>query len=326
MMIPRHGSQFSGTGGHYESWFLRANHPHKSQAFWIRYTQFVPADARPALGELWAIWFDGDRDRVVAVRQAWPLAECRFSRDKLDVQIGEATLCERQAIGTATHRGHQLGWQLAHSGDSAPLLFLPEAFYAGRLPKAKSVVSRPQVLFSGTLTVDGEQIVIDQWPGSENHNWGSQHTDQYAWGQVAAFDGYPNAFLECITARVKVGPLRSPWLSIACMRVDGRDYFFNSLVQGLRSRGEYRFFDWRLECKNREASLSLSMRAPASHFTGLTYLNPPGGSKTCLNSKMAHCEATLRRSGEAPLRLVSAHGAAFEILTDRTDHGVALAV
>ena len=57
--------------GHYESWFQRANHPTRPLAFWIRYTLFAPrapesSSARP-IGELWAITFDGERDRVVAL-------------------------------------------------------------------------------------------------------------------------------------------------------------------------------------------------------------------------------------------------------------------
>ncbi len=30
-------------GGHYESYFQRANHPSRPLAFWIRYTVFSPA-------------------------------------------------------------------------------------------------------------------------------------------------------------------------------------------------------------------------------------------------------------------------------------------
>jgi hypothetical protein len=206
------------------------------------------------------------------------------------------------------------------------LLFLPEHLYSSRLPKAKSVVSRPQVKYSGKLVVDGEEMLIEQWLGSENHNWGSQHTDQYAWGQVAAFDNEPSAFLECITARVKVGPLRSPWMSIACLRVGGQDYLFNSLSQAFRAKGQYQFFDWQLQTSNGRERLSINISAPANHFTALTYYNPPGGSKTCLNSKIAFCEARLIRPDQPPLILTSSHSAAFEILTDRTDHGIPLSV
>lgn len=325
-MIPYHGCQHHGQAAHYESWFLRANHPSKAQAFWIRYTLFVPKDKRPALGELWAIWFDGEQNKVVAVKEEHPLDSCEFDYEQMRVRIGASHLSSLQLDGSASHNGHEISWDLSYAGDSSTLLFLPENLYPTRLPKAKSVISRPQVKLSGKLIVDGEEMLIEGWPGSENHNWGSQHTDRYAWGQVAAFDNAPNAFLECITAQVKVGPLNSPWMSIACLRVDGRDYLFNSLSRAFRAKGKYQFFDWQLQTNNGRERLSITMSAPSSHFTALTYYNPPGGSKTCLNSKIAHCEARLIRPGQAPLILTSHHGAAFEILTDRSDHGVPVSV
>ena len=54
----------ASTAGHYESWFQRANHPERPLAFWIRYTIFSPK-GRPAdaFGEIWAIFFDGERGR-----------------------------------------------------------------------------------------------------------------------------------------------------------------------------------------------------------------------------------------------------------------------
>src|SRR5216684_6562518 len=70
--------------GHYESYFQRANHPTRPLAFWIRYTIFSPR-RRPneAVGELWAIWFDGERDRIVAAKEDVPLAHCAFGSDGL---------------------------------------------------------------------------------------------------------------------------------------------------------------------------------------------------------------------------------------------------
>ena len=56
---------------------------------------------------------------------------------------------------------------------------------------------------------------------------------------------------------------------------------------------------------------------------GLKYYNPPGGMKYCLNSKIAGC--TLRVTDFATGRtetLRAANRAAFEILTDDTNHGI----
>lgn len=87
-------------GGHYESWFLRANHPTRREAFWIRYTIFAPRE-RPAdaIGELWAIHFDGASGRILAGKTETPLASCTFSSTGLDVRIGTTTLAPGRARG-----------------------------------------------------------------------------------------------------------------------------------------------------------------------------------------------------------------------------------
>jgi len=54
----------------------------------------------------------------------------------------------------------------------------------------------------------------------------------------------------------------------------------------------------------------------------LPYDNPPGGRKTCLNSKIARCQLTVRLPGRPPRTLTSERRAAFELITDQTDHGV----
>ena len=56
--------------GHYESFYQRGNHPTEPRAFWIRYTVFSPADMpEAAIGELWAIWFDGVTGQHVVAKE-----------------------------------------------------------------------------------------------------------------------------------------------------------------------------------------------------------------------------------------------------------------
>jgi hypothetical protein len=306
--------------GHYESWFQRANHPTRPLAFWIRYTIFCPR-GRPeaAVGELWAVAFDGETGRVSAAKQEVPIARCRFSASGLDVRIGDAELSSRGLTGAAEARGRRLAWQLAVSGGGPPLLLLPRAHYARGFPKAKAVVTAPGVGFHGFLEVDGERVEVAGWRGSLNHNWGSRHTDRYAWGQVAGFDGAEGVFLECSTARVKLGPVWTPWLTLAVLRVDGRELAANSLARALRARARIEDLRWRFDTQRPGLRLRVLIEAPASRFVGLRYGNPPGGEKICLNSKLARCELVLEEDGRPPRRFESASRAAFEILTDAPD-------
>lgn len=312
--------------GHYESYFQRANHPSEPRAFWIRYTLFSPkGKPQEALGELWAIYFDRPAGRIVAVREARPIDACEFSPTTLQARVGEATLNGDSLQGSATHQGHTLGWDLRYTSPQAPLLLLDEPLYDKGFPKAKALVGSPFATYSGSITVDGEAVNIDGWVGSQNHNWGSKHTDAYAWGQVAGFDNAPDVFLECSTARIKLGPVWTPHFTVVALRVGEDTYGLNTLGQALKAQGRYSFFTWDFASRLGDVRIAGRIEAPREAFVGLTYLNPPGGSKTCLNSKTARCELTLEKAGDKRT-FVTESRAAFEILTQRADHGVPVAV
>jgi hypothetical protein len=313
--------------GHYESYFQRANHPTRPLAFWIRYTIFCPkGQPDRVLGELWSMWFDGERGAIAAARQEVPWVDCAFARDRLQARVGAATLGDGELVGSCAGAGHTIAWELGYTSPEPPLLLLPANLYEGGFPKAKALVGSPNAAFTGTVTVDGEAHVVDGWVGSQCHNWGSRHTDRYAWGQVAGFDGAPDAFLECATARLRFGPLWTPPLTLIVLRVEGEQIALNSLVQAGRAEGRVKAegpeFSWQLASRRRDVAVEARIWAPRAAFVGLAYRNPPGGVKTCLNSKIAACALTLRRPGRAPLVLRSASRAAFEILTDETGHGV----
>ena len=312
--------------GHYESWFQRANHPERPLAFWIRYTIFSPK-GRPAdaFGEVWAIYFDGERKRTIAIKESVPLARCRFSRRDLEARIGMATLNSFHLEGRARSKRHTMRWQLDYAGDAPPVFLLPPRYYDRSLPRAKALVGTPDALYRGVLTVDGEAVRVDGWLGTQNHNWGSRHTDAYAWGQVAGFDGAPEAFLECATARLRIGGIPLPSMTTLVLRVDDQEHRLNGVWQALRARGRYGFFDWHLDSRKRGVRVQAHLHAPASAFVALRYDDPPGGAKACLNCKLAACELTLEVAGRATRSFSTAHRAAFEILTDRTDHGLSIA-
>lgn len=315
------GARYVPGTGHYESWFQRANDPSGRYAFWIRYTIFSPRD-RPgdAVGELWAIAFDRTGPRIVAVKQVHPMAACSFARDRLDVAIGEARLDDGALRGAAASGGHAIEWDLRFTGGQPPLLFLPERLYTAPVPKAKTLVGRPLARFTGTLVIDGAPLSVDDWVGSQNHNWGSKHTDRYAWGQVAGFDEAPDAFLECSTARLKLGPVWTPPMSPVMLRLGGETLAWNSLVRAIRARGRYVPYDWRIETSGPAGAIEVAITAAAADFVALRYDNPPGGSKICLNSKIARCEVTLRRGGSTTV--LHSSRAAFEILDDTAPPGV----
>ena len=305
--------------GHYESYFQRANHPTKPQAFWIRYTVFSPA-RRPAeaVGELWAIVFDRDRDLRITAKSEVPVRDCLFAADRFEVRIGEVTLREGALAGCAGVRPQEMAWDLRNEGGGPPVFDLPLDRYAANFPKAKALVGAPMAKFSGVIALNGTPIEIREWVGSQNHNWGSRHTDSYVWGQVCGFDNAPASFLEIASVRLKIGPVWSPTITPMVLRHRGNEYSWNSISQGLRTRSAYRPFSWRFAASDRRTRIEGELRALESDFVELGYRNPPGGEKTCLNSKLASCAMRLTDIATGRVEtLNAAHRAAFEILTDK---------
>ncbi|HSC00027.1 MAG TPA: hypothetical protein VLE45_08935, partial [Burkholderiaceae bacterium] len=155
------------------------------------------------------------------------------------------------------------------------------------------------------------------------HNWGRQHTDRYAWGQVAGFDGdHGESFLEVASAKLKLGPWWTPWITPIVLRHRGHEHRLNALGRSLRARVSLSGFDWRFESHGHGVRVQGHIHAGRSDFVGLRYDNPPGGTKQCLNSKIAHAEVTLQHAGGSTETLTSRGRAAFELLGDDTGHGV----
>jgi hypothetical protein len=310
--------------GHYESYFQRANHATRPLAFWVRYTIYSPKGrAEAAVGELWAVYFDGEKGEISAAKQVVPLAECEFAKRGLQARIGSAVLLQDGLSGAAHGPRHHLSWQLSYVSPEEPLLLFPSRLYETKLPRAKALVGSPQAVFHGEIVVNGQVQTIDGWVGSQNHNWGSRHTDRYAWGQVAGFDGVPEAFLECATARVRVGPFLTPPMSPLVLRLGSEELRFSTLRQALAATGSYEPFRWQLRSASPGAEIEVEIEAKAADFVALPYDNPPGGQKICLNSKLAACRVRLTRRGKPALVLQTQHRAAFEILGDLSVPGVA---
>jgi hypothetical protein len=201
---------------------------------------------------------------------------------------------------------------------------MPRDRYDARFPKAKTVVARPLAKMRGLVEVDGVPHGVDDWIGSQNHNWGERHTDGYAWGQVAGFDAEPDTFLECGTGYASFGPIHSPPVTLLVLRRPGSELALTSLVGGLRARGRYGVGHLELSGKTEGATVTARFEAPLADFVGLAYDNPPGGVKSCLNTKIATATVTIEREGRPTESLRATRRAALELVSDEPSPNVPL--
>jgi hypothetical protein len=309
---------------HVESYFIKLNDASGRCALWLKATILAGRDRSP-VAEAWAIGFDREAGHV-GVKRVVPHAEARFSKYELDVSVGGIEMSEGKTRGKIQSGDHVIEWDLEFDASGAPLIPYPSPkMYTGPLPSQKLVSPHASTRFSGSYRVDGREVKVDGWRGMQGHNWGKRHTELYAWGHVNQWDDQEDLMLEGVTARVKVGPLLAPPLTLVCVWHRGERYELNQTKTLLKARGSISTRVWTFQSTGPDASVEGELRAETEDMAGLYYENPNGEMTYCLNSKIARAELTLTPKGRPIVRATS-RAAALEIGTKDAGHGVKMLV
>ncbi|MCA9540314.1 MAG: hypothetical protein KC620_15555 [Myxococcales bacterium] len=315
--------------GHVESFFLRANHPTRPLALWLKATLFAP---RPdsAVAELWCVWFDGERRRTFAGRETVPFTRARFGTgDPQRIELAGADFDLQpggRLRGEVTGPGGPCAWDLTLSKPPGPLaepfsIAPNDKLLDAPFPKSKLLTPFPVLRFDGTVRVFGETLAIDGWHGMQGHNWGESHAWQYAWGQCLFFDGEgsPHCFVEGFSARLRVGGRVTPLISSLVVRRGARSHRFDRLVDLWRQKASIDDLRWRLHITGDDGEAVVEMTADADRMACLGYHNPDGRLSYCLNSKLARVRLRVNPINEPGFECQSEFGGALEFLRNETD-------
>lgn len=306
---------------YYESRFIRANHPDRAQAIWLRWTLLLPDPGLPA-ADVWVMLFDPDGGGNRALKVAHPMRAADYRSQPWTASIADTAIDDHRARGTLD--GAQ--WDLSITpGEEPPVKLLTDRSYRARFPTAKTTVRHPLARFHGTIAFGDCALTLDSWTGSVNHNWGRKHTPAYAFGQVCGFDGHPRSSLEIVTAHAALGPLRLPAATLFVLRHGGREIAVRSVLAARHTRGSYQPFAWSFGGRVDGIELRGEIRADPRDVIGLTYTDTNGAIKYCYNSALASCRIALSGNG-VDTELAAPRRAMFEILSDERNGAVPLLV
>jgi len=291
--------------GHYESFYLRAVDPRGGRGVWIRYTVSVAPGGRPE-GQLWFTLYDRGSSAPRALR----------------VEAGPATTADAwirlgdSVFGPAAIDGHagDASWSL-HCRDGQPLLeHLPRHWmYRARLPRTKLLSLSPAALFDGTVSVDGETITLDGWPGMVGHNWGEQHAEEWLWLHGLGFEGAgADTWVDVAVGRVRIGPMVTPWVANGAVCLAGERIRVGGL--GRRVAVEASADGCSVRMPAGGGSVTLGITAPSEAFVHWDYADPAPSQPAhpVLNCSVADLTATVARAGSAPVELRATGTAAYE--------------
>jgi hypothetical protein len=294
--------------GHYESFFLRAFDPVRPRAVWIRYTLVRPPGGEPT-GQLWCTLFDRSAARPRAARvDAGPPA----TGDGAWIRFGDSGF----GLGRVQGSADPFRWSLRFRDGEPPLRHLPERWmYTGRLPRTKLLSLTPSTVFDGMLSVDGEEIAVESWPGMVGHNWGEEHAARWIWLHGLGFDGAGlDTWLDLAIARVRWRRVMTPWIANGALSLDGR----RTRLGGLRRPASVTESETGCEVRIPGADVTViaSGSAPAWAFASWDYPSPRGADSRVVHCSVADLSVRVERPGQEPLELVAAERAAYELGRD----------
>jgi hypothetical protein len=284
-----------GAGG-YESWFVSARDPASRRALWIRHTRHRPVQG-PESVALWCTVIDPEHGQPPAV------VKQVFSAFPPGAAAGPG-----QFRGQATMGAHSACWDLAITGGQPPLRPLrPPVLYRAPLPRTKLEATVPDGHLTGEPEIDGRAVTVSGWRATAGRNWGSEHADSWVWLHAAGFAAAPQAWLELVLARIRVGPARSPWTAMGALSLSGERIVLGGL--GRRPRVDARPDRLTAGVPSPRARLQLSVTTDDDDPVTVAYTGPGGGTRTVRHAALARVELTLHRPGNPEATLSSSHGA-----------------
>ncbi len=211
----------------------------------------------------------------------------------------------RAGAGRGEHSGSRpRAGTCASTRARKPSAICPTAFlYGAPLPKTKFLSPYPDARFSGSVTVDGERLELEAWPGMIGHNWGSEHAERWTWiqaNELSDGDGYFDAAL----GRIKIGPLTTPWVGNAMLRLGGEAHRLGGFDRIRSTRIDDRPTECRFELTGKGVRVRGRVGSEPRNFVAWVYADPVGPEHNTLNCSISDLELTVERDGR---RAATAH-------------------
>lgn len=310
------------SAGHYESFYLKTAPPEGGRALWIRHT----IHKRPGQEPTCSIWFtlfgpEGPRATKVTLP-----AGSLSTPEGAYVRVGDAEIGPGRALGSIATDALSAEWELSFEDRHEAFHHLPsERMYAAKLPRTKLLSPHPGALFSGSVTIDGERIALAGWPGMVGHNWGAEHAERWIWMHGAEFDGgEPGDYIDVAAGRIKLGPLRTPWIANGSIVVAGEAHRLGGIGRTYGTEIDERPTGCEFVIPGKRITVRGKVEAPAERFVGWVYADPDGGEHHTVNCSIADMELRVERPGHKHVHLRVPRAAAYELGMRERDHGIAI--
>ncbi len=313
--------QVAAKAGHYESFYIKTCRPGGGQGIWIRHTVHKRPGQEPN-ASIWFTLFDAESPGPRATKMTVPSAELSSPVGSW-IRVADAEIGPGRAHGSIETAALSASWELTFEGSAKPCRYLPaDWLYDARVPRTKFEAPYPDARFSGTMRVNGEKLDLSAWPGMIGHNWGTEHAERWVWLEGTGFEGAGETYFDAGAARIKLGPVRSPWIAAGMLLLDGEAHRLGGFGRIRSSKISETSTTCEFVLPGEDLEVHGWIGAPAKDFVGWVYADPKGPEHNVVNCSIADLELLIERKGHSPRRLSLAGGGAYEFGMRETDHGI----
>lgn len=279
----------------YESHYLTACDPEGGRAVWLRYTA-IKRIGEPAHATIWLTYFDRSAvdSRALRVTAHQPLRDPGdgWSSSSLG-EFGPEGACGAMSADTSASLIREANWELSWEARAAELPYLPARWlYDRAVPRSNGAALMPSGRTTGVLTIDGETTSLDGWEAMIGHNWGSEHAHQWCWIHIGGVGDDRCGWVDLVLARIKLGPLLTPWIASGALHLGDRRYAPAPLRRVVCDRaGE--LTEITLPLSHRTIA-DLAITAPHQATVQWDYASPTGPGRRVENCSVADATLCLR--------------------------------
>lgn len=305
----------------FKNWHVKLNDPASQRALWLRFSVLSSGNGFKRVAEVWAVYFQKQKNgevRKTAIKQTYDI-NAFLASDQSDIRIGNCSLLSDSTQGSIHSKGQSVEWDLKVSkSENSSIHFVPDFLSKTGLVKNSIVTLCEEQVFSGKLTINGEEIVWNNVPGMQGYFDGTKNGHSWVWGHCNAFfdaHGLPSNFLfEGFSTRSQVGPFVIPKLSSFYFLYRDQHYHFNTLRDALYVKSRHDLNEWKFQADRDDLSFRGQIRAEHKDFAGLSFEDTNGSLLYCTHSELATMDIQIYRKGKLETSFTSPGGAGFEIV------------